>query len=105
MEIIFKKPDKPYKAVGSVVFRKFSGEHSLKIDHKELKEELFSRKIDGVWIPDKIEKLEGIPSLVVRTENQDGMILSLAESNLDIEKLTGIAFRYRNAGKESKSIR
>ncbi len=104
MEILSIKPTKPYRMQGLVVFRSFSGEESLDRFKIDIQKELFDRKIDGVWFDSTLTKEEGVP-ILVRAENQQGIIVSFAEANTEIGKKKGIAFRYIENGKPSKNLR
>ena len=70
---------------GLVVFRSFSGEESLDRFLIDIQKELFDRKIDGVWFDSTLTKEEGVP-ILVRAENQQGIIVSFAEANTEIGK-------------------
>ena len=104
VEILIAKPTKPYRMQGLVVFRSFSGEESLDRFLIDIQKELFDRKIDGVWFDSNFTKEEGVP-ILVRAENQQGIIVSFAEANTEIGKKKGIAFRYIENGKPSKNLR
>jgi hypothetical protein len=104
VEILSTKPTKPYRTQGLVVFRSFSGEESIDRYIIDIQKELFERKIDGVWFDSTLTKEEGVP-ILVRAENQQGIIVSFAEANTEIGKKKGIAFRYLENGKPSKNLR
>jgi hypothetical protein len=89
---------------GLVVFRSFSGEESIDRYQIDIQKELFDRKIDGVWFDSTFTKEEGVP-ILVRAENQQGIIVSFAEANTEIGKKKGIAFRYIENGKPPKNLR
>jgi hypothetical protein len=104
VEILYTKPTKPHRTQGWVVFRSFSGEESLDRFIPDIQKELFERKIDGVYFDSTFTKEEGVP-IMVRAENQQGIIVSFAEANTEIGKKKGIAFRYKENGKPSKNLR
>lgn len=104
VEILFAKPSQPIRIQGVVVFRSFSEEGSLEQFQTDIQKELFERKIDGVWFDPKIFKEEGVP-IIVRAENQQGMIVSFTEASTEINKRKGIAFRYKENGKYTPNLR
>lgn len=104
IEILHTKPTRPFKSIGKVTIRKFSEASLDERRKKEIKLELFQRKIDGVWIPDRSEKVEGVPFLV-KAENQMGAMVTFGETPTDMEIQEGIAFRYRENGKIGSNLR
>ena len=90
--------------MGIVIIRSFTNENEFDKLKKEIQQELFERKIDGVYVSGKMEWSEGSP-FVIRAENQTGAIVSLAEAEQEIGKITGIAYRYINNGNKPKNLR
>ncbi len=87
-----------------MIIRSFTNENEFDKLKKEIQKELFERKIDGVYFSGKMERMESVP-FVVRAENQAGAIVSFAEAEQEIGKITGIAFRYTKDGNKSKNLR
>lgn len=90
--------------MGRVTIRKFSDANLQDAQKKELIREMFERKLDGVWIPNKFERMDGVP-IVVRAENQMGAMVTFGETGTEMEIQEGIAFRYREHGKISPIFR
>ena len=104
VEILFTKPILPIRTQGIVIFRSFSENGSLGQIQTEIQKELFERKIDGVWFDPNVLREEGVP-IIVRSENQQGVIVSFNEASTEINKRKGIAFRYMENGKRTPNLR
>jgi hypothetical protein len=104
VEVLFQKPNTPTKTMGIVIIRSFTNENEFDKLKKEIQQELYERKIDGVYFSGKMEWSPGSP-FVIRAENQTGAIVSLAEAEQEIGKITGIAYRYINNGNKPKNLR
>jgi hypothetical protein len=79
--------------VGTVIFRNFVNPKDMKSELYALQKEMYSLKIDGVWIYKKT--LETVPPLIINTQNHEGMTVAYTETNKEMGKLTGYPYRYR----------
>ena len=93
VEIHTVRPKKPFRIFGTVVIRNFDGNLTSESYKAQLQKELFSLKVDGVWISSG--KILEVEPLVVRTENHAGLPVAYYESNKSMAKITGFVFRYK----------
>lgn len=92
VEIHVSRPPGSLEFVGTVHLRNFESGNSLEY-LPMVKKELFEKKIDGVIFYRKT--IEDAPPIVYSIRNQDGMPVSYYESDNEIRRITGQAFRYR----------
>lgn len=89
VELIYDRPRKDFRFVGTVVMRNFN---SNKIELEKLQYEMFKLKIDGVLI--KKTFIDEVAPVVISSKSNDGMLLGYAETNKEMGKLYGYPFRY-----------
>ncbi|HMV80016.1 MAG TPA: hypothetical protein PLJ29_20285 [Leptospiraceae bacterium] len=94
VDVLFQKPEKRHRILGTVIVRDFSGHMGDREYFEEIKKELLQRKLDGVYFlpPENME----IPPWIIQSKNQAGMTMSYTELNKEMKRLKGYAYRYRD---------
>lgn len=91
VELLYDRPRKDFRFVGTVIMRNFN---SSKIELSKLQEEMYRLKIDGVLI--KKTFVDEVAPVIISSKNNEGMLLGYAETNKEMGKLYGYPFRYIN---------
>ncbi|MCZ8239139.1 MAG: hypothetical protein O9346_14665 [Leptospiraceae bacterium] len=93
VEILLSRPDRRFLIVGTVAIRDFEGTGTLKDYTKNIKKEMFEKKMDGVWISSN--KVESVDDTIFTTMDTRGKTTHAYESERQIKIWKGYAFRYR----------
>lgn len=94
VEIHFTRPDKRIDIQGTIQVRDFEGSGRVQDYIKSIKQEMYRRKMDGVWIHQT--KVQSINDTIFQTMDTRGNITHSYQSQTDVKFWKGVAFRDRN---------
>lgn len=94
VEIHLSRPDQRFLIVGTIAVRDFEGTGKLKDYSRNIKKEMFDKKMDGIWI--STNKLESVDDAIFTTMDSRGKTTHSYESERIIKIWKGYAFRYKN---------
>ena len=92
IEVVFARPVKPFKIYGTIYIRDYSNFDDIEND-KNLKVKLYNMGFDGIWLTGK--RITDVPPLVIQTQNQQGVTVSVYEAQREVSITKGYPYHYK----------